>query len=65
MIISRTSTEIICAHTISVKINSGLFYKPVKLSTYEELEVVWRIMQSTQDLLLPDDSLINLMQVGS
>jgi hypothetical protein len=39
MIISRTSTEIICAHTISVKIN-GLFYKPVKLSTYEELEVV-------------------------
>jgi hypothetical protein len=64
MIISRTSTEIICAH-ISVKINSGLFYKPVKLSTYEELEVVWRIMQSTQDLLLPDDSLINLMQVGS
>jgi hypothetical protein len=53
MIISRTSTEIICAHTISVKINSGLFYKkPVKLSTYEELEVVWRIMQSTQDLLL-------------
>jgi hypothetical protein len=49
-----------------LKINSGLFYKPVKLSLMKELEVVWRIMQSTRNLLLlPDDSLINLMQVGS